>query len=894
MVSDWLTNAAILIYRRLLQFYPSEFRLSYGAGMERMFREQLGEARKRSPVSSVALLFAREVWGVLRTAPAQRFANLRAWKPACERRWAGGGIVLNVLLGDVRCAVRSFTRRPGFAFTVIAQLGLGIGATTTILSAVDNVLLRKLPYPRADELVVFSNPGHSYPLYSDWRDRTNAFSTVAAVWSDGRGVGISGDGAPESLPGARVTSEFFGIFGATVRHGRLLIDSDYDGEPPGVAVISYALWQRRWGGVWGEDRTLKVDGMPTEVVGVLDPAFQVPEELVEIGVEVWLPLELPSEIAKARTWNALRVVARRKPGLSTDAAQADVDALAAILADEYPATDRLANDSPRLYRLTSLFEAMVGDVANLLYTLLGAVGMMLLIGCANVANLFLARETGRTREMALRAALGAGRGRIMAQMLSESVLLALVGGVSGVLLAFVGVHVFEMLQPAGFPRMQHIAINPRVLCFAFLASLAAAVLFVIPPAIAASGSSVGAALKTTESGVTEARKPMTIRKVLVVSELATGLILLVGACLLFHSFVTLRSVDGGFAPENVLAMPLDLGARFSEEDRLQFTRELLDRLKGIPGVEAVGAGSTLPPYREGRCCWFQNVHHAATDEDPTFTMLHPITPGYFDVLGATILRGRDLTDADNEPGSTQTVINETLARRLFGEADPLGEDIAVTGDLWTVVGVVNDIRHWGFRRESGANAYASHGLFGGPFSSLQVAVRSRLDLATLSAAMREAVWAVNADLPIREISQLDQYVASSVAEPRFLSILMATFAALAVLLAAGGIYGFMAFAVRQRQVEFGIRIALGASRNDLARTVLRSVLLLTVIGSALGLAGALALSRLLGGVLYGVSPTDPVAFLAATVTLVAATLVASYLPTHSASSIDPMETLRIQ
>jgi len=431
--SAHLAKLATQIHRKFLHAYPKDFRDRYTSGMERMFAEQVQEAREQARSTPLVLivLLVRELWGVMLTAPAQRLHKRGACATGGSGWLAAGRRILAVAVGEVRHAVRSLVKLPGFALTVILQLGLGIGAATTILSAVDNVLLRGLPYPRAEELVVLSNPGHSYALFCDWRDRTSSFSEMAAVRNDGRGLGISLGGEPEVVPAASVSINFFGMFGAMPLYGRLLTGSDYNGAPSRVAVISHSLWQRVSGASWRNGLTLRVEGEPVEVVGVLAPTFEVPDELVGSSIDVWQPLVLRSLVAQERNRNTLRVAARRKPDVALETAQADVDALAHVLATEYPTTDRRNDGSPRLYRLIPLFEAMVGQVRPQLYMLLGAVALMLLVVCANVVNLSLARETWRTRELALRVALGAGRGRIFAQLLSESLILALTGGAAG-------------------------------------------------------------------------------------------------------------------------------------------------------------------------------------------------------------------------------------------------------------------------------------------------------------------------------------------------------------------------------------------------------------------------------------------------------------------------------
>jgi predicted permease len=757
---------------------------------------------------------------------------------------------------------------------------------------VDNVLLERLPYPESDELVFFDRPAHSIPLFRDWRDRTHSFSEVGAVWD--AGFDLTGDGTPENIPGGRVTEDFLQMLGARPERGRFFVPEDFVGIPARVVVLSHELWQRRWGSdssIVG--RTITLNGFPMEVVGVVDPGFVPP---VRSRAELWLPLDVNAEDFQSRGMFVLSVIARLRAGVSLEAAQADVDRLSLELAGEFPESYRERDGSPTMRAVIPLLAQTVEDVGHTLYLLLGAVGLMLLIACANVANLFLARGTDRSREMALRAALGAGRGRIAGQLLTESVLLGLIGGALGVVLAVFGVSAFKLYSPGGIPRMESISVDPRVLAFAMVVSVATGVLFGIVPAFRAARSDVRAALGET-AVVREGRRTLvSLRSGLVVAEIALALMLLVGAGLLFRSFISLRSVDTGFSTDNVVVLELDIGDRFKEQQRVSFTRALLERIEAIPGVESVGAGTTVPPTGRYMCCWMGGVR---TDDTPEFedewsTVAHPITPDYFTALGAVILRGRDFTAADDDIPMGSAIINESLATYLFDESNPIGRSFWYRDVRLNVVGVVNDIRHWQLSHGGDYNVYLPYAAYGERFGLLQVAVKSAIDPGALTGTLRDVVWSIDRDLPIGDVIQLRHKVAQSIAQPRFLSILVLTFATLSILLAAGGIYGSLLYSVGQRHKEMGIRLALGAGTGSVVTMILRSGLLLTVAGLSIGLGGAFALSRTLESLLFEVTPADPGTFVVVPLLLGTVAMVACYIPARKAAKADPIETLRAE
>jgi len=801
---------------------------------------------------------------------------------------------------DVRYAVRSFAKRPSFSLTVIAIVGLGVGATTTMFSVVDGVVLQKLPYPNPEELVFFGNPAHSVPLMLDWRDRTSSFASIGGVYD--READLTGDGEPLTIRVGMVTSDFFSILGARSGLGRLFAPDDFAGMPRAV-VVSNRMWHSRWGGdpeLVG--KTITVAGAPLTVVGVLAAEFGAAATVAGSDIDLWTPLDISSPENLTRGRYILSVVARLKPGVTRDAAQADVTALGALIAVEHPDHGLRRDGTPRRYPVLSLQQAIVGDTANVLYMLLGAVGLLLVIACANVANLFLARGTERQREMALRGALGAGGKRVLGQLLTESVFISLGGGLLGVALAYGGVTLFELYNPGGIPRAENIAVDFRVLLFALGLSALTGVLFGLVPALQAMRIDVADALKDAASSVTASRGRRGLRNALVVSEIAIALVLLVGAGLLFNSLMRLQSVDPGFEQEGLIAVWLQFRpaprGQEPEAERIRFTQDLTERIAAIPGVEQVAAGVTIPFGTGGRgimCCWLSPVRATPEDvEDAPDPIVHPIRPGYFATVGTPIVRGREFAASDLDSVDVPVVINMRLADQLFGAEDPLGRSVWFREQRGHVIGVAENILHWGLHRRADFEMYVPYDVMGGFYRQVQFAVRSRLDASTIAPEIREAIWALNPDQPIQEIDAISRIVAASVAEPRFISALLIAFSTMAILLAAGGIYGSILYSVGQRQRELGIRMALGAGRVSVVALILRQGVLLTALGVVLGVVGALALTRTLESLLFGITPSDSGTFVAVSALLATVALTASYLPARKASETDPMETLRAE
>jgi putative ABC transport system permease protein len=890
------------LYAALWWTMPADFRRAHSRDAVELFRDLYRDAVASGGRSAVAGLWARSFVRIVSCAVRERWDTLfRRQAPHTPPKLTGPGRprrspkVFETLLQDMRYAIRSFINKPGFSLTAIAIVALGVGATTTIFSVVDGVLLEDLPYPDPEELVFVANPGHPVPVYVDWRDRTDGFSVMAGVRPRDRD--LTGDGPPVSLETASVTPHFFRILGTVPLRGRLFLEEDFDG-PANVAVLSHAAWQQRWGGDPGIlGRTITLDAEPVVVVGVLSADFEPPEVAVSRHVDVWLPFDVADPGFNRRDRYVLRVLGRLGAGVTLQSVQAEFDVLAEALAIQYPEQHRLRDGSARLYPLVPMLQATTGNVARSLYMLLGAVGLMLLIACANVANLFLARGTERQREMALRTALGAGRGRIIGQMLTESILLSVVAGGVGVIIATLGVNVFEAYNSGGIPRIDGIAVNVRVLSFALAISAATGVAFGILPAMHAAKSDVNDTLIHGASTAPAARGQFTMRNALIVTEIAVALVLLVGAGLLFNSFVRLRNVDSGFESDNVLTMSLELGPTYTGEQRLRFVENLTERIAGLPGVEDVGAGTTQPldDGPDHLCCWRTRVHPVPeTQIEAPLAIIHPVTPGYLRVLQADVVAGRGFIAADAQRATPPVVLSAGLAERLFGRDDAAGEQhtLRIRDTDVEVVGVVKDIRHWGLHREENFNVYVPHTFFGGVDEDLAVGVKTYSDNVTLARALRQAVWALQPDQPVDQIVSMRRLVAESVTEPRFYSLLVTTFATIALLLAAGGIYGSVLYTVSQRQRELGIRMALGAEAADVVRLIVRHGALLVLLGLGIGITGAVVATRVLRSLLFDITATDPVTFGGVALLLGAAAIAACYVPARQASRADPMVTLR--
>ena len=893
---------AVRLYRGLSRLLPSSTREPFGVDAAAVFQDMYNEARGRGFFASWRFL-AWSTGQLVFCAAGERFEELRGDRdggsPAGAQppRKKESRAMLSILWQDLRYALRTLSKKPAFAVSATLILAVGIGSTTTIFSVVDAVVLRSLPYPEPDRLVLFTEGAHSFPDYNEWEVRLDAFSAITGVWDER--VDVVGDGPPEQVEAARVSADFFGIFGATPYLGRFFAREEYFGEPT-VALLGYGFWQRRWGGdpdLVG--RTVTIDGRPVVVAGIIGPEFQPPEVIAGRRVDVWLPLDVANPAYEGNMgFHVMSVAGRLAPGATMAVAQQQIDAFTADRAEEFPNRYVRRDGALRVVPLMPLRGATVQAVSSTLYLLLGAVGLMLLIACANVANLFLARGTERGREIALRGALGASRGRIAGQLLTESVAVAMIGGLGGVLIAYLGVAMFTALNPGNIPRIQDVSVDPRILAFAFATSVATGILFGLLPALQAARTDVNEMLKEGALNVTAGRRGRRTRGALVVAEIALALVLLVGAGLLFRSLIERVNVDPGFETEQIVDLSLQLGPTYTGAERVAFVNQITSRLGALPGTQGVSAGWTLPfvYHGNGTCCWRTSVRDATQPppDEELLTVAHPVTPGYFTMLDAPLRFGRDFIASDNNTEPIAAVINLHTALEVFGTENPVGKTLDLGGTDVTVVGVVEGVHHYGLSREIDNAVYVPYERFGGELPMLHVGVRSQADFETVVASMREAVWAIEPDLPIQEILSMRQRVSDSLATPRFLSLLLGVFAVVALLLACGGIYGSMLYSVSQRQREMGIRLALGAAGGNVIRMILGHGLLLTAIGLGIGVAGALGLSRFLETLVWGIEPTDATTFAVVTALLAVAALAACLVPAYKAARADPLRTLRAE
>lgn len=803
------------------------------------------------------------------------------------------------MLQDLRFAFRQLVRRPVVGVIAVGTLALGIGATTAIFSVVDHLILRDLPYPEADRIVTVWQhnraernrrddvaPGN----YLEWVERNRVFTALGAA--EPYSMDLTGpDLRPEVIFSSLVTEGFFEALGLQPLYGRLLQPQDFREGAGKVAVIGYGLWQRRFGGdpdLVG--RSISLDGEPYVIVGILPATFDLGLMYSVRERELWAPRLLQGWERNARSSSWWAVIGRLAPGVSLAHAQADMDRVAANLAAEYPAT----NDGIGV-TIVPFHEHLVGAARPALLVLLGSVGLVLLIACANVALLQLARGTERVGEFALRAALGGERGRLMRQMLSESVVLACIGAVGGIAISFWGVDLVKVLSPGTIPRMDTVAVDLRVLGFAGAIAALCAVVSGLAPALQLSKPQLHAVLK--EGRLSGGRSRTRLRSGLIVAETALALTLLIGATLLLRSFVALLAVHPGFRTEDVVALQVFYYEEgHTRQDRVEFFRAVLERFDALPGVRSSGAVSAAPFLAANIDIrtTFTVVDEPAPrpGEEPQAYVSHA-TPDYFTTLGIPLLRGRVFTEFDRIGASPVALINETLRRRYWPAADPLGKRIVVANyskDPVEIIGVVGDVRHTGLDADPRPELFAPHAQTG--MGSMTFFVRTAGDPGTLLEELKQIVWDLAPLQTFYQTGTVKKLISTSLASRRFTAVLLNIFAAIALVMAAVGIYGVTSFSVTQRTHEVGIRMSLGADRNAVARLVIGDGLKLTSVGLAVGLAIAAFGTQLMSSLLFNVPPRDVFAFSIALVVLLTGSLIALYLPARRATRVDPMEALR--
>ncbi len=807
---------------------------------------------------------------------------------------------MQALLQDLRYGVRMLYKNRGFTSVALLALALGIGANTAIFSVVNSVLLRPLPYSDPQRLIVIwenhqqrggAEREWAAPAdFRDFRDQTQSFEHVAALL--GWGPTLTGQNEPEDLQGAAVSHDTFTMLGVEPALGRSFTADEDRAGAERVVVLSHRLWQRRFAadpGIIGRSVTLGGDSFT--VIGVMPRGFSFP---ILNNTEIWRTAgsALAAIPGCERGCVILRLIAKLNPGVTLEAARAEMTALTGRLAQQYPDSNKGVGAT-----LVPLHEQLVGDVRPAMLVLLGAVGLVLLIACANVANLLLARAAAREKEVAIRAALGASRARLIRQHLTESLVLAVIGGAVGLLLAFWMVDLLVSFAPKGTPRLDEIAIDPFVLVFTCGIAVLTGLVFGLAPALLSSRTNFNSALKEGGRDSSGTSRGARVRSALVVSEVALALMLLVGAALLIRSFVNLQRVDPGFNAKDVVRVDVTLPrTRYSDRNRpAAFYKQLLDRVAALPGVESAGAVSNLPLGGGGTDSDFGiEGRPPAEPEHNSVAWYSSVTPDYFRAMSIRLLRGREFAEADNADAPKTVLISETMARRYFPDEDPVGKRLVFGGgsDLREIVGVIADVKFFGLNSDARPSMYFPHAQT--PARGMSLVVRTQGDPLTLAAAIRGQVSALDRDLAVSNTMTMQELVGESLAEPRFTLLLLGAFAAVAMLLSAIGVYGVVSYSVAQRSHEIGVRMALGAQTGDVLKLVVRQGMVLVLGGVGLGLTAAFALSRVMGSLLFGVSATDVTTFAATSVILAGVALGACFVPAWRATKVDPMIALRYE
>jgi putative ABC transport system permease protein len=799
---------------------------------------------------------------------------------------------MDILMKDISYAVRNLLKRPGFTLIALIALALGIGANTAIFSLVNAVLLRPLPFAEPDRLVwVFGNIRNGgnrasvTPLdFLDYRQQNKSFEEFAAMFSLPVPVNLTGSGEPERLSAAGVTGNYFQVFGVQPIMGRTFALENEKTGLDQVAVLSYGLWQKRFAGDPDIlNKSITLDGKSCQVVGVMPPTFSFPR-----AAELWVPLNFDaSPHMKQRKAHFLRPIGKLKPGVTIEQAQADTDIVAKQLEAQFPDTNSGWN-----LRLLSLREQLVGNTRPTLLILFGAVGFVLLIACANVANLLLVRAASRYKEIAVRTALGASRLRILRQMITESVLLALFGGVLGTLLAAWGVDVLVKLSEGSLPPTALVRIDLTVLSFTFLLSIVTGILFGLVPAIRTMNLSLGEALKEGARGSGEGSQRNRTRSLLVVLESAVAMVLLIGAGLLIKSLIRLQNTDPGFDVHNVLTMRVDLPQqKYPTPDKaVNFFDQLQTRVGSLPGVETVGLITELPLSGQLNDMPF-SVEGRPKDQLFDFDFRR-VNQNYFRSLRIPLLRGRNFTDQEVRQSAKVMIVSSLLVSRVFPNEEPLGRRLIMWGSnqSFEIVGIVGDLRNAGLEFQPAPIMYFPTHANGGT----NLVIRTSSDPLSLVGPVRKEVLGIDPDQPVAAIRTMEDWVDSSTATPRYRTILLGLFALVALLLASTGIYGVMSYSVTQRTHEIGVRMALGARQRHVLTLVVRQGMSLVVLGVVLGLLAAFGLTRVLSTLLYEVTAKDPMTFGLVPLVLIAVALVACYIPAWRATKVDPLVALRYE
>jgi putative ABC transport system permease protein len=818
---------------------------------------------------------------------------------------------METLWQDVQYGVRMLLKTPGFTAVAILALALGIGANTAIFSVVNAVLLRPLAFKDPERIMVVGEvnsnqkgaedqtTGIAPANFLDFRNDNKSFESIGAFSMTARtGYNLGGVGEPERVTGANVTADLFPTLGMSPLYGRQFLPEEQKQGNNHSVMLSYALWQRRFGSdqnIIG--KPIMMNGFSYLVVGVMPKGFEFPTKDVlpalqslEKPVEAWVPLAIADADWTSRGSRFLTAIGRLKPGVTVEQANSDLNAISGRLAQTYE------QDKGWGAHVISLQEQMVGSIKLALLVLFGAVGFVLLIACANVANLLLARAATRQKEIAIRVALGASRGRLIRQLLTESFMLALAGGALGMLLAVWGVSILVSISPQNIPLSSQFGLDGRVVGFTLLVSFLTALIFGLVPALQASKVDLNATIK--EGGRSSGGSGLRIRNILVVAEIGLAVVLLVGAGLMVKSFVRLESVNPGFDPKGVLTFQYTLpSSRYPDDPEvIAFNNQLLDHLKSLPGVESVSGTTALALGKASNYTSFEIDGQPPLPPGELRLAEHiGIFPDYFKTMRVTMLKGRDFTAQDKKESPQVVIINEAMARQFWPHEEALGKRIKIDYDQGVareIVGVVSDVKNFGLDAPPKPEMYVSEIQF--PFQGTFIVVRGNGDPKSLSTPITQAVAAVDKDEPIYNIKPMEDVLNNSLARQRFNMLLMSCFAMVAAILAAVGLYGVMAYSVSQRTHELGIRMALGAQRRDILTLIVGHGLKLAAIGVAIGLFGAFALTRVIESLLYGISTTDPTTFGAIALLLVLVSLLASFIPARRATKVDPMIALRYE